>query len=154
MCNLCSQQGCDGMKWRKNKPPTSFPRGIPLPRAQVRPITLATNVLKVRYSFRTTPLSIVFISGIPEPGKWKGRDARWDDGVERKELKESNYRERDEENKWRARRGGWGGKLIDIHIVFCMRIASKGIFGYIWISCRCDHWETYSSCPWMPYGAL
>lgn len=46
---------------------TSLPRGIPLPRAQVRPMTLATKVLKVRYSFSTTPRRMVFISGIPEP---------------------------------------------------------------------------------------
>lgn len=46
---------------------TSLPRGMPLPRAQVRPITLATKVLKVRYSFSTTPRRMVFISGIPEP---------------------------------------------------------------------------------------
>lgn len=46
---------------------TSLPRGMPLPRAQVRPMTLATNVLKVRYSLSTTPLRMVFISGIPEP---------------------------------------------------------------------------------------
>lgn len=46
---------------------TSLPRGMPLPRAQVKPITLATKVLKVRYSFSTTPRRMVFISGIPEP---------------------------------------------------------------------------------------
>lgn len=46
---------------------TSLPRGMPLPRAQVRPMTLATKVLKVRYSFSTTPLKMVFISGMPEP---------------------------------------------------------------------------------------
>lgn len=46
---------------------TSLPRGMPLPRAQVSPITLATKVLKVRYSFSTTPRRMVFISGIPEP---------------------------------------------------------------------------------------
>ena len=34
-------------------------------------MTLATKVLKVRYSLSTTPLSIVFISGIPEPEKGK-----------------------------------------------------------------------------------
>lgn len=32
-------------------------------------MTLATNVLNVRYSFSTTPRRMVFISGIPEPGK-------------------------------------------------------------------------------------
>lgn len=89
-------------------PPTSFPRGIPLPRAQVKPMTLATNVLNVRYSFRTTPLRIVFISGIPEPGEREERRAGGEDGVKRRdEWKESNYRQRererdgDEENKWR-----------------------------------------------------
>lgn len=46
---------------------TSLPSGMPLPREQVRPMTLATKVLKVRYSFSTTPLRMVFISGIPEP---------------------------------------------------------------------------------------
>lgn len=46
---------------------TSFPRGKPLPSAQVSPTTLATNVFNVRYSFSTTPLRIVFISGIPDP---------------------------------------------------------------------------------------
>lgn len=48
---------------------TSLPRGMPLPRAQVRPMTLATKVLKVRYSLSTTPLRMVFISGIPEPAR-------------------------------------------------------------------------------------
>lgn len=47
---------------------TSLPRGIPLPRAQVSPMTLATKVLRVRYSFSTTPRKIVFISGMPDPG--------------------------------------------------------------------------------------
>ena len=51
---------------------TSLPRGMPLPRAQVRPMTFATNVLKVRYSLSTTPLRMVFISGIPEPGAGRG----------------------------------------------------------------------------------
>lgn len=46
---------------------TSLPTGIPLPRAAVRPMTLATNALRVKYSFRTTPLRMVFSSGIPEP---------------------------------------------------------------------------------------
>merc|ERR1719239_539035 len=44
----------------------SLPRGIPEPSVAVRPITLATRVLKVRYSLSTTPLSITFISGMPE----------------------------------------------------------------------------------------
>lgn len=46
---------------------TSLPSGMPLPNAQVRPMTFATKVLKVRYSLSTTPLRMVFISGIPEP---------------------------------------------------------------------------------------
>ena len=46
---------------------TSLPTGIPLPRPAVRPITLAMKALRVRYSFRTTPLRMVFSSGIPEP---------------------------------------------------------------------------------------
>lgn len=49
---------------------TSFPTGIPLPRAAVRPMTLATKALRVRYSFKTTPLRMVFSSGIPEPERW------------------------------------------------------------------------------------
>lgn len=48
----------------------SFPRGIPEPRVAVRPTTLATRVLKVRYSLSTTPLRMVFISGMPEPMAW------------------------------------------------------------------------------------
>lgn len=47
---------------------TSFPSGIPLPKVAVNPITFATSVLNVKYSFSATPLNIVFISGIPEPG--------------------------------------------------------------------------------------
>lgn len=47
---------------------TSLPRGIPLPRAQVSPMTLATKVFRVRYSFSTTPRKMVFISGMPDPG--------------------------------------------------------------------------------------
>lgn len=65
-------------------PLTSLPRGIPLPRAQVRPMTLATNVLKVRYSFSTTPLRMVFISGIPDPATRQegviGRNVRGGEG--------------------------------------------------------------------------
>ena len=48
---------------------TSLPRGIPLPRAQVSPMTLATKVFRVRYSFSTTPRKMVFISGMPDPGE-------------------------------------------------------------------------------------
>lgn len=51
----------------KNMPLTSFPSGIPLPRVAVNPITLATRVLNVKYSFNVTPRKMVFISGIPEP---------------------------------------------------------------------------------------
>ena len=46
---------------------TSFPTGMPLPSPAVRPTTLATKALRVRYSLRTTPLIIVFSSGIPDP---------------------------------------------------------------------------------------
>lgn len=52
---------------RGSRRPTSLPTGIPLPRARVRPMTLATKALSVKYSFSTTPLRIVFSSGIPEP---------------------------------------------------------------------------------------
>lgn len=50
-----------------NSSHTSFPKGIPLPSVAVKPITLATKVLNVKYSFSVTPRSMVFISGIPEP---------------------------------------------------------------------------------------
>lgn len=50
----------------------SFPRGIPEPRVAVRPTTFATSTRKVRYSFRVTPRRIVFISGMPEPGRKVG----------------------------------------------------------------------------------
>lgn len=49
---------------------TSLPSGIPLPRVAVNPITLATSVLNVKYSLSATPLKIVFISGMPEPGNF------------------------------------------------------------------------------------
>lgn len=94
----------------KVQPPTSFPRGIPLPRAQVRPMTLATKVLNVRYSFSTTPLSIVFISGIPEPEQRKSEVWWWSAGkgwVEGKPL-QRRREEGGERNKWRKeRRRGW-----------------------------------------------
>lgn len=48
--------------------PTSLPTGMPLPRAAVSPMTLAMKALRVKYSFRTTPLRMVLSSGIPEPG--------------------------------------------------------------------------------------
>ena len=46
---------------------TSFPKGIPEPSAAVRPTVLAMRVGNVKYSFRTTPRIMVFISEIPEP---------------------------------------------------------------------------------------
>lgn len=46
---------------------TSFPTGMPLPSPAVRPTTLATKALRVRYSLRTTPLIMVLSSGIPDP---------------------------------------------------------------------------------------
>lgn len=46
---------------------TSLPRGRPEPRVAVTPTTFAINVLRVRNSFKATPLRMVFISGIPEP---------------------------------------------------------------------------------------
>lgn len=48
---------------------TSLPTGMPLPRPAVSPMTLATKALRVRYSFSTTPLRMVFSSGIPEPAE-------------------------------------------------------------------------------------
>lgn len=57
----------NGKKIFKKDVLTSFPTGIPLPRPAVRPTTFATKALRVRYSFRTTPLRMVFSSGIPEP---------------------------------------------------------------------------------------
>jgi hypothetical protein len=46
---------------------TSLPNGIPLPSTAVKATILAIPVRKVKYSLRTTPRKIVFISGIPEP---------------------------------------------------------------------------------------
>lgn len=51
-----------------------MPTGIPLPRPAVRPMTLAMKALRVRYSFKTTPLRMVFSSGIPEPAFNKERE--------------------------------------------------------------------------------
>lgn len=51
-----------------------MPTGIPLPRPAVRPMTLAMKALRVRYSFKTTPLRMVFSSGIPEPVFKKERE--------------------------------------------------------------------------------
>lgn len=56
---------------------TSLPTGIPLPKPAVSPTTLATKALRVRYSFSTTPLRMVFSSGIPEPVEEKQREERW-----------------------------------------------------------------------------
>lgn len=70
---LCAPPGCVSTAPLDSTLLTSLPKGIPLPRAHVRPITLATKVLRVRYSFSTTPRRIVFISGMPEPGE-KERD--------------------------------------------------------------------------------
>lgn len=54
--------------------PTSLPTGMPLPRARVRPMTLAIKAFRVKYSLSTTPLRMVFSSGIPEPkAPGKGR---------------------------------------------------------------------------------
>lgn len=44
-----------------------LPKGIPLPKTAVRPTILAMRVRNVRYSFKATPRSMVFISGMPEP---------------------------------------------------------------------------------------
>lgn len=56
---------------------TSLPTGIPLPRPAVSPSTFAINALSVKYSFSTTPLSMVFISGIPEPeGKYQSGEEK------------------------------------------------------------------------------
>lgn len=41
--------------------------GRVLPKDEHSPTTLDTRVLNVRNSFNTTPLNIVFISGIPDP---------------------------------------------------------------------------------------
>ena len=46
---------------------TSFPMGRPLPSEVHNPTILDIKVRNVRYSFSTTPLRIVFISGIPDP---------------------------------------------------------------------------------------
>lgn len=56
-------------------PLTSLPTGIPLPRARVRPMTLAIKAFRVKYSFSTTPLRMVFNSGIPEPDTQGGTEA-------------------------------------------------------------------------------
>ena len=48
----------------------SFPSGIPEPRVAVRPTTFARKTLMVKYSGKTTPLRMTFISGSPEPTAW------------------------------------------------------------------------------------
>lgn len=45
----------------------SLPSGNPEPKVKVSPTIFAISVRKVRYSLRTTPRKMVFISGIPEP---------------------------------------------------------------------------------------
>lgn len=57
----------DGEEMEKAGSFTSLPTGMPLPRPAVSPMTLAMKALRVRYSFSTTPLRMVFNSGIPEP---------------------------------------------------------------------------------------
>lgn len=129
---------CCYVEWRRKGSSTSFPRGIPLPRAQVRPMTLATKVLKVRYSLRTTPLSIVFISGMPEPevGREKEKERKkcqvgwwsaekiW---VERKQLQRGGIRWRNEEHR-NGREGSWL-----IFIQFCVCTSHQRYI--LWLSC-------------------
>lgn len=146
-CVICTAKKIRRDEWRRKKQQqktsTSFPRGIPLPRAQVRPITLATNVLKVRYSFRTTPRSIVFISGIPEPARWKQR--RWWSGekrwVEREQLQREGWEELME-----SKGGGVRGKADWYSYSFLYAHLIGGIF--LWICRRRDPGDTYSTCPW------
>ena len=45
----------------------TFPSGKPLLSASVKPIAFAIKTRNERYSFNTTPRSIVFISGMPLP---------------------------------------------------------------------------------------
>lgn len=66
-------QKTDGEEREKASSFTSLPTGMPLPRPAVSPMTLATKALRVRYSFSTTPLRMVFNSGIPEPVDKKKR---------------------------------------------------------------------------------
>lgn len=61
----------DGEEMEKAGSFTSLPTGMPLPRPAVSPMTLAMKALRVRYSFSTTPLRMVFNSGIPEPADKK-----------------------------------------------------------------------------------
>lgn len=65
-----------GLGQRKENLFTSLPTGIPLPRPAVRPMTLAMKAFRVRYSFSTTPLRMVFSSGIPEPERGGGFGGR------------------------------------------------------------------------------
>lgn len=104
---------------------TSFPRGIPLPRAQVKPMTLATNVLKVRYSFSTTPLRMVFISGMPDPVT-RQRRSRRSGCRERCDCRpvageEREMRRGTEDREAERRRTG----LISIQVVSAVRGASE-----------------------------
>lgn len=67
------RQKTDSKEMKKGGLFTSLPTGIPLPRPAVSPMTLAMKALRVRYSFSTTPLRMVFSSGIPEPVEEKNR---------------------------------------------------------------------------------
>lgn len=98
---------------------TSFPNGIPLPRAQVKPMTLATKVLKVKYSLSTTPLRIVFISGIPEPKEGK---------LKRPHVMMEHRSKMIWKKAIRPRREGemWG--VIDIHLDLYVHISSHIYF--------------------------
>ena len=58
------QEAMEQQMWTKGP---SLPRGMPEPKVAVRPITLARKTLIVRYSGKTTPLRMTFISGSPEP---------------------------------------------------------------------------------------
>lgn len=66
----------DGEEMEKAGSFTSLPTGMPLPRPAVSPMTLAMKALRVRYSFSTTPLRMVFNSGIPEPVDKKNKQTK------------------------------------------------------------------------------
>lgn len=99
-------------------------------------MTLATNVLKVRYSFSTTPLRMVFISGMPDPVTQQEGGVGQDVGGGRRrsdELKESNRTHGDgkkegwgdEEKKRRKRGRAEEKRLISIQVVSSVRRASE-----------------------------